>query len=58
MARFVHLSDDCEFDERIKHAHTINGMTYVGAFDLWTRLQWFDNLFAHLVAVSTRLGNW
>lgn len=50
------LSDDCKFDERIKHTHTINGMTYVGAFDLWTDCNGSDNLFAHLVAVSDPAG--
>jgi serine protease Do len=51
------LSDTCTQDERVKHNHTIYGVTYTGAYDIWTDCAGSDNAFVHLVAVSDPIGH-
>jgi serine protease Do len=51
------LSDTCDQDERVKHSHTIYGVTYTGAYDIWTDCAGAGNAFVHLVAVSDPIGH-
>lgn len=51
------LSENCEQDDRVKHTHTINGITYIGAYDLWTDCSGSGNAFVHLVAMSEPAGH-
>jgi serine protease Do len=51
------LSEYCEQDDRIKHSHTINGITYIGAYDIWIDCSASGNVFVHLVAQSDPIGH-
>lgn len=51
------LSEYCKQDDRIKHSHTINGLTYTGAYDIWTDCNDSGNVFVHLVAQSEPIGH-
>lgn len=53
----VDLSDKCEYDDRYEHSHTIYGMTYTGAFDVYTNCDGEENEFAYLVAQSEDLSH-
>ena len=52
----VDLSDKCEYDDRYEHSHTIYGITYNGAYDLYTGCEGEENAFAYLVAQSDDLS--
>ncbi len=52
----VDLSDKCEYDDRYEHSHTIYGITYIGAYDLYTSCEGEENAFAYLVAQSDDLS--
>ncbi len=50
------LSDKCKNEGRTKHSHTIYGLTYTGAYDVWSNCEKSDNAYAYLVAVSDPPG--
>jgi len=52
----VDLSDKCDYDDRYEHSHTIYGVTYTGAYDLYTNCEGEENAFAYLVAQSDDLS--
>lgn len=52
----VDLSDQCKYDDRYEHSHTIYGVTYIGAYDLYTGCDDEENAFAYLVAQSDDLS--
>jgi serine protease Do len=52
----VDLSDQCTYDDRYEHSHTIYGVTYSGAYDLYTNCEGEENVFAYLVAQSDDLS--
>jgi len=51
----VDLRDTCSYDDRYSHSHTIYGITYNGAYDLYTNCDGEDNAFAYLVVQSEDL---
>ncbi len=51
----VDLRDTCTYDDRYTHTHTIYGITYNGAYDLYTNCDGEDNAFAYLVVQSEDL---
>jgi serine protease Do len=51
----VDLRDTCTYDDRYTHSHTIYGITYNGAYDLYTNCDGEDNAFAYLVVQSDDL---
>jgi serine protease Do len=51
------LSEYCEHTDRVKHTHTIAGLTYTGAYDLWTDCSGSGNAFVHLVATAQAAGH-
>lgn len=53
----VDLADKCTYDDRYEHSHTINGITYNGAYDLYTNCDDEENAFAYLVAQSEDLSH-
>ena len=53
----VDLTDKCTYDERYEHSHTINDITYNGAYDLYTNCDDEENAFAYLVAQSEDLSH-
>ncbi|MBX3011819.1 MAG: trypsin-like peptidase domain-containing protein [Caldilineaceae bacterium] len=52
----VDLSDTCAYDDRYDHSHTIYGVTYTGAYDIYTNCDDEENAFAYLVAQSDDLS--
>lgn len=50
------LSDTCTYDDRYEHSHTIYGVTYSGAYDLYTNCDGEENAFAYLVVQSDTLN--
>lgn len=52
----VDLSDKCTYDDRYEHSHTVYGVTYTGAYDLYTGCEGEENAFAYLVAQSDDLS--
>lgn len=52
----VDLTDQCTYDERYEHSHTVYGVTYTGAYDLYTGCDDEENAFAYLVAQSDDLS--
>jgi len=52
----VDLRDTCTYDDRYTHSHTIYGITYEGAYDLYTDCDGEANAFAYLVVQSTDLS--
>jgi len=50
------LSDTCTYDDRYEHSHTIYGVTYKGAYDLYTNCDGEENAFAYLVVQSDTLN--
>ena len=46
------FSDTCEYDDRLDHQHTIYGITYTGALDIWRNCDGEDNTFVVLSAAS------
>ena len=50
------LSDKCKSEGRTKHTHTIYGLTYTGAYDVWTDCEKSGNAYAYLVAASEPPG--
>lgn len=53
----VDLADKCTYDDRYEHSHTIQGITYNGAYDLYTNCEGEENAFAYLVAQSEDLSH-
>lgn len=51
----VDLSNICTYDDRYTHTHTIYGITYDGAYDLYTDCDGEANAFAYLVVQSDDL---
>ncbi|MCB0188830.1 MAG: serine protease, partial [Caldilineaceae bacterium] len=51
----VDMKDTCTYDDRYKHEPTIYGITYAGAYDLYTKCGGEDNAFAYLVVQSDDL---
>ena len=52
----VDLSDKCKYDARYEHSHTIYGVTFNGAYDVYTNCDDEENNFAYLVAQSEDLS--
>ncbi|MCB0044460.1 MAG: trypsin-like peptidase domain-containing protein [Caldilineaceae bacterium] len=46
------LSEYCTYSERVAHLHTIYGITYQGAYDIWTDCGGEANVFVVLAAVA------
>jgi hypothetical protein len=46
------FSDTCEYDDRVEHEHTIYGISYSGAYDIWRNCDGEDNAFIVLSAAS------
>ncbi len=51
----VDLRETCTYDDRYSHSHTIYGITYDGAYDLYTNCDGEDNAFAYMVVQSDDL---
>jgi len=51
------LSDKCTLDDRYEHSHTINEITYNGAYDLYTNCDDEENAFAYLIVQSEDLSH-
>lgn len=51
----VDLTNTCTYDDRYDHSHTIYGITYEGAYDLYTDCDGEANAFVYLAAQSTDL---
>jgi serine protease Do len=41
----VDFSDECTFEERLEHEHSIYGLTYSGYYDVYTDCKGSDNIF-------------
>ncbi len=50
------LADKCKNEGRTKHSHTIYGLTYTGAYDVWSNCEKSGNAYAYLVAASDPPG--
>lgn len=50
------LADKCKNEGRTKHSHTIYGLTYTGAYDIWSNCEKADNAYAYLVVASNPPG--
>ncbi len=50
------LEDTCTYDDRYEHSHTIYGVTYRGAYDLYTNCDGEENIFAYLAVQSDTLN--
>jgi serine protease Do len=46
------MSEECEYVDRGQHSHTIYGITYEGAYDIWSDCGGVGNTFIVLVAAS------
>ena len=46
------FSDSCTYSDRVQHRHTIYGITYSGAYDIWVDCDGGDNAFVVLAALS------
>ena len=46
------FSDECEYADRREHNHTIYGITYTGAYDVWTNCGQRKNTYVMLSAAS------
>jgi serine protease Do len=46
------FSDACTYDDRVEHLHTIAGITYSGAYDIWTDCGGEENAFVVLAAAA------
>ncbi len=51
------FSDTCEYDDRVEHEHTIYGITYTGAYDIWRNCDGEDNTFVVLSAASNPIDH-
>lgn len=46
------FSEDCTYEDRKTHTHSINGIDYTGAYDIWTNCGGEDNFMVALSAMS------
>ena len=46
------MSDSCEYADRFPHRHTVAGVTYAGAFDVWHNCDGEENSYIVLSALS------
>ncbi|GIV78302.1 MAG: hypothetical protein KatS3mg050_2696 [Litorilinea sp.] len=46
------FSDICQYDDRAQHSHTIFGVSYQGAYDIWHNCGDEENIYLVLSAVS------
>ncbi len=51
----VDLSDLCTYDDRYEHSHTVYGVTYEGAYDLYSGCDGEENAFVYLIVQSDDL---
>ncbi len=53
----VDLTNICTYDDRYSHSHTVYGITYDGAYDLYSDCDGEANAFAYLVVQSDDLDH-
>ncbi len=51
------FSEDCTYEDRQTHAHSINGIDYTGAYDIWSNCGDEDNFLVVLSAASDPLDH-